>query len=215
MREWRTNSKGALLIVGGGGHALVVAETALLSGYALAGVLDDAENPAATRPPFEAHRLGPLIDTAQAQSRSWILAIGDPSQRKSLLEGSWAAIPGALTLVHPKAVISSTADLAEGVWVGPGAVIHTAAQIGPHAIINTGAIVEHEVRIGSCTHIAPGAILAGRVTVGNAALIGIGAKVLPGVSIGNEAIVGAGAVVTRDVPDGATVVGIPARNSSA
>jgi maltose O-acetyltransferase len=35
--------------------------------------------------------------------------------------------------------------------------------------------------------------------------------VLPGVTIGRDAIIGAGSVVTRDVPDGATVAGNPAR----
>lgn len=40
--------------------------------------------------------------------------------------------------------------------------------------------------------------------------IGAGAVILPGIRIGKKAVVGAGAVVTRDVPDGATVVGNPA-----
>lgn len=41
--------------------------------------------------------------------------------------------------------------------------------------------------------------------------IGIGACIMPGVTIGNNAIVGANAVVTKDVPDGAIALGVPAR----
>lgn len=41
--------------------------------------------------------------------------------------------------------------------------------------------------------------------------IGSNATILPGITIGEHSLVGAGAVVTKDVPDGATVVGNPAR----
>jgi acetyltransferase-like isoleucine patch superfamily enzyme len=53
--------------------------------------------------------------------------------------------------------------------------------------------------------------MGGDVRIGEGALIGIGAVVLPRVSIGAWSTVGAGAVVTKDVPAGTTVVGVPAR----
>ncbi|QYF96081.1 hypothetical protein KY495_15080 [Massilia sp. PAMC28688] len=49
------------------------------------------------------------------------------------------------------------------------------------------------------------------VVIGNNVWIGAGALILPGVTIGDHAIIGAGAVVTRDVADGVTVAGNPAR----
>jgi acetyltransferase-like isoleucine patch superfamily enzyme len=47
--------------------------------------------------------------------------------------------------------------------------------------------------------------------IAHGAAIGVGANLLPGVRIGAGAIVGAGAVVTKDVPDCAVVMGVPAR----
>ena len=51
----------------------------------------------------------------------------------------------------------------------------------------------------------------GEVVVGERAMIGAGAIVLPGVEIGADAQVAANSLVTRDVPPGATVAGVPAR----
>ena len=48
------------------------------------------------------------------------------------------------------------------------------------------------------------------VNIGDDVFIGMGAKILPGITIGKHAVIGAGAVVTRNVPDFATVVGVPA-----
>jgi maltose O-acetyltransferase len=49
------------------------------------------------------------------------------------------------------------------------------------------------------------------VRIGNDVWIGGGAILLPGVTVGNNAIIGAGSVVTRDVAEGVTVLGNPAR----
>jgi serine acetyltransferase len=77
--------------------------------------------------------------------------------------------------------------------------------------VNTGAIVEHECEVGEAVHVAPGACLAGRVRVGACAFVGVGAQVIQCLSVGEGATIGAGAVVIGDVPEGATVVGVPAR----
>lgn len=50
-----------------------------------------------------------------------------------------------------------------------------------------------------------------KVTIGDDVWIGTKAIILPGVTIGKGTIIGAGAVVTKDIPDYAVAVGVPAR----
>jgi len=114
-------------------------------------------------------------------------------------------------LIHPSAVISDSARLADGTVVMARVVVNAGAQIGRNCIVNTAAVVEHDCRIGDHVHLSPGALLGGGVTVHSFAHVGIGAIALPGAVIGEGAIVGAGAVVLNSVPSGATVVGVPAR----
>ncbi|MFC4243347.1 acyltransferase [Gryllotalpicola reticulitermitis] len=57
----------------------------------------------------------------------------------------------------------------------------------------------------------PGIGVYGPISVGNNVFIGFNALILPDVHIGDDSIVAAGAVVTRDVPSGAVVGGVPAR----
>ena len=83
-------------------------------------------------------------------------------------------------------------------------------------IIGAGTQIGPAVQIYSADHPRDptirktGAEFGRPVSIGQNVWIGGGAIILPGVAIGDDAMIGAGAVVTRDVPQGATVVGNPA-----
>lgn len=91
--------------------------------------------------------------------------------------------------------------------------IHLHMEIGgglrlPHP---TGIIVHPDVTLGPNVMIFHQVTLSDAVIVGGHVDIGAGAKIIGPLTIGDHARIGANAVVTRDVPAGATVVGIPAR----
>jgi len=108
-------------------------------------------------------------------------------------------------------VVSGTAKIGNGTFIGKGAIINAEAIIGECCIINTGAIVEHCVHIGNNTHAAVGCVICGGVVIGNNCLIGANSTIIQGIKIGNNVTIGAGSVVINDVPDGETFVGNPAR----
>jgi sugar O-acyltransferase (sialic acid O-acetyltransferase NeuD family) len=117
----------------------------------------------------------------------------------------------------PFSIISQRAYIAPGSVIGEGAImmpfsaISTPARIGRFFHANFHSIVGHDNVIGDFVTLAPAAVLLGNVTVLDYAYIGTGAIIMPGVTIGAAATVGAGAVVLKDVPDGETVIGVPAR----
>lgn len=115
------------------------------------------------------------------------------------------------TVVHASAIVAPAVDLAEGAQIMAGAVLQTGCRIGENAIINTRVAVDHDCVIGNHVHVSPGATLCGDVVVGEGAHVGAGSTVIQGLRIGRDSMVAAGAVVIRDVPDNATVAGVPAR----
>ncbi|QQS10320.1 MAG: NeuD/PglB/VioB family sugar acetyltransferase [Phycisphaerales bacterium] len=194
-----------IALVGGGGHALVVAHLARRARLRVTGVYDDDPDCVAVRLDCLPH-LGPLEAATRAQT-PFIIVLGDLAARRRAI----TALPAANFARLAPAECDPTVTFAPGAIAAIGAIIQPHARIGAHAIINTGAIVEHECEIAENAHIAPGAILAGRVRIGRDTLVGIGSRVLPGVRIGAGCVVGAGAVVTADVADGVRVAGVPAK----
>jgi len=118
----------------------------------------------------------------------------------------------AHTLVSDSAQVARTARIGAGAAVLRGAIVGAFTEVGEGVIINTGVSIDHNCVIGPYAHIAPGTHLAGCVEIGAHAMLGVGVSVVPGIKIGSGATVGAGAVVIADVPDGQTVVGVPARS---
>jgi serine O-acetyltransferase len=105
-----------------------------------------------------------------------------------------------VAMMTAQIVISDAAVVQPGVFISHGQVVVEGA-----AVIRSGAIISPWVTLGRI-----GADASGPV-IGPGARIGTGAKVLGDVRVGRNSRIAANAVVLDDVPDGATVVGMPAR----
>jgi sugar O-acyltransferase (sialic acid O-acetyltransferase NeuD family) len=195
-----------VIVIGTGGHAKVVAETVSLDGrYELCGFVNQAYD--------VTEYLGlPVCRSAtELQVTHFIVAVGDNVARAKIFEENLGLGLSAVTAIHPKAIVSTSAVIGEGTLVAAGAIINPFAKIGSNCIINTGAIVEHDCVVGDHVHLAPGTKIAGKVSLGNFSFLGIGTSVIPGIVIGERSQTGAGAVVTKDIPASTLVVGVPAR----
>jgi len=123
-------------------------------------------------------------------------------------------------------VVGNGTRIGAFVEIQKNAAVGSRCKISSHTFICEGVTIEDEVFVGHGVMFIndrhPRATTNGRpqsetdwtvvpTRVRRGASIGSGAVILCGVTIGARAMVGAGAVVTRDVPDEAVVVGVPAR----
>jgi len=196
----------ALIIYGAGGHAAVVAD-AVRAGmdWTVAGFLDD-DSLRTGEAYYGATIIGTRHDIVKLGIGRWIFGFGNCDRRRAAA----LDLPAA-TVVHPSAIVSPSATLEPGVFIGPGAIVNARAHLESHVIVNSGAIVEHDCRIGVASHICPGVRLAGNVRIGAAVWIGIGSTIRETITIGDNACLGAGSVVVHNIDAQAVAYGVPAR----
>lgn len=206
-----------VILWGGTGQAKVTRPIIEYYGARVVAVFDDTPNLSAPFPDVDIYRGWEGFQTwIKGQDRKEIgfcIAIGNPHGRVRLNFHDRLVAEGLqpVTIAHPTAWIADNAIIGLGTQILAGAIVEAEVRIGRQCIINTKAVVDHESILEDGAELAPGATLCGLVHVGVNGWVCAGATVLPRKKIGADAIVGAGAVVNRDVPDGVTVVGVPAK----
>jgi len=177
--------KPRLLIVGAGGHGRSVAEAVLLSGeYTLMGFLDDGAFTQGTEVwGVPVIGLATGFSAYAARASHAVVAIGNNALRQKLfvqLQADGFTLPH---VVHPRAMVSPRAKLAEGVVVMAGAIVGTEAFLGQGAIVNCGAVVDHHAQVHDFGHLGVNACMAGGSVLGALAWMQAGAAIGYGVQL--------------------------------
>lgn len=152
----------------------------------------------------------------KAERKFITIAIADSSIRKRLTERCVADGLNIFNMIAESSIILDNVDIGTGAVICPFTMVTSNVKIGVGFHANIYSYVAHDCIIGDYVTFAPGVKCNGNVVIEDFAYIGTGAIIKQGrpgkpLRIGKGAVVGMGAVVTKNVADGAVVVGNPAK----
>lgn len=194
-------SENSILIYGTGNHAIVVHDTIIASGQYKPVAFLDYESRSSTLLDLPVIKDSNLQRLRDMKFKNIFTCLPNPSKEREAAERLNSMGFILRSIIHPTAVVSSTANLGENSFIGPLVVIGPEANLLPFCRILNAASVAHHCQLGVSVTIADGARLAGNVSVGMESVIGVGATVNKKINIGNSVIVVSNVGVYENVPD--------------
>ncbi len=185
-----------IVLVGFGGHAKSVADCIERQGkYRIVGYTDVEEHTSVYRYLGTDEALKSVYDRGVKNAVIAIGYMGKGNLRERLYEKAKTIGYELPIIIDPSAIVSKSADIGEGTFVGKGAIINAEACVGKMTIVNTKALIEHECKVEDFAHIAVAAVLCGNVTVKKAAFVGANSTVIQGRIVEERQLVPAGVTV--------------------
>jgi len=140
-----------------------------------------------------------------------LLAIGVPYARRRVAEALLARGAEFLTLVHPTAVLASSAQIGEGSIICPYSIVSDSARLGRFVAMNYHTSLGHDASAGDFAVLSPYATLGGHAHIEQDVFLGLHASVGPGKTVGARSKVSANSCVLASAPADSIVFGVPGR----
>jgi serine O-acetyltransferase len=142
---------------------------------------------------------------------AFIVALDNNQERIKNIDSAKLLGSPLFNAIHPSAIFLKEHRIGTSCIIHANSLIGYKAWLGDGVIVNTGSQIDHHTVLEDGISIDPGCVIAGNVLIKKGAHLHSSATVINKIVIGARARVGAGSVVIRDVDEGVTVVGNPAR----
>jgi len=204
-----------LLILGAGGFGrdiYFLAKEALgyNTEYSIKGFLDDnleSLNGYEGMPPI----IGTISDYEPQKDDLFVCALGDVATKKRCVETVLRKGGKFTTLIHPTASIAPDSKIGEGCIIMHRATIGSDAVIGDFVLVQVSSIVAHDCRVGDFSRLDCFTVMVGGTMIREEVTVHTSAIINHQVVVGKKAQIGACSLVIRNVKEGSTVFGNPAR----
>jgi sugar O-acyltransferase (sialic acid O-acetyltransferase NeuD family) len=154
--------------------------------------------------------VGTIQDWNPSQDEVFALAIANPKTKEKIVKVLLSKGAKFTTVIHP------TADIAEFCEYGEGFVAYPTSCLGPNCIVGNyvtllSSKIGHDAVINDYVTISSFCCVNGNTHIHERAFLASNCVIPPSRKVGADAYVGAGSVIVRNVPNGKTVFGNPAK----
>jgi sugar O-acyltransferase (sialic acid O-acetyltransferase NeuD family) len=202
-----------ILFVGAGRFAREVIPLVRESGRQITGILDDrcAELPTLLA---GVPILGDLSEIGCYRDTDVVVTIAsgiDKAEVVARLAALGTDPERYVSVIDPTVRNPAGCPIGRGSILLAGVTITADAELGTHVVAMPHVTVTHDCLVADFVTFASGVSLGGGVSIGTSAYLGMNASVRQEVKVGARAVLGMGAVALRDIPEGETWAGVPAK----
>ena len=202
---------------GGGGFGIEVIEyfyeTYNKLDYKIVGIIDEHKN---NINEFKNYNNNDLIhyksiEDTPIENHKFLISVLDTNTRERVYKSLNSRKAEFINLIHPKAYISSTAEIGNGIIVCPFAYVGPRSRILNNAVLNIQSTVGHDSIIGQSSFLGPGSRVNGSGKCGKKCFLGTNSVINVNVSLGENSKLSMGSVLTKDCPQNSLADGNPAK----
>lgn len=141
----------------------------------------------------------------------FVCALGDVRYKKKYAEMIISKGGRFISLIHPSVQIGLNTNIGDGCIIRTACSISCDITIGRFVTIMGYSVLGHDCGVKDWSHLGAYSFLGGFSQVGESVTLHPGVRLLPHKKVGNNSTVGAGSVVIRNVKEGTSVFGVPAK----